>query len=536
MSADLDPAFDDGALPDDEVTSILDPEFEVNAPGLMATGDTARLVDDKGVEIGSASVTPSDVASGKINIPTSALDDGEYTFMAEIVDSEGNVKGKAPVHVIVITDRDGVQPSTENAAHGGDFNRDGKPDWDQNNVAQLPVTSMEDFNAAKNAPESSFGAIISGTVRQDDPGGAVVLDEGAQLLDIRLTELPADLPRNLAAATPVFEFAVTSWEGDTTFAQAGVDGIADMDPTRPGLQTRVVLELPQGVAADSYMKWNPRTRSWFDYLDDQRLDTMDDGATLLDTNGDGKVDRVVITFTDGGPGDDDGEANGTIVDPGVLTLRQGTPVYSIRLSTGDRYYTTDATEAAAVSRGTGNLFEGVRFDSLAAADGGVRIHAKNQPFTTDWFFGADGVPDPYACYVLVPEASGFMAALPGQGQGDTFFLYLNTAGVTQLMTEGEAAVLDLEGQGYRKLGAQFQTTRDTAFAFDAEGYLVSNQGQAEIRALVQGLAGRFRSTTDEGFVEAVEQDFLARVSLTGIGAGSAASAADLNAAFGTSFV
>ena len=88
---------------------------------------------------------------------------------------------------------------------------------------------------------------------------------------------------------------------------------------------------------------------------------------------------------------------------------------------------------------------------------------------------------------------------------------------------------------YQQLGARLSTTVESAFAFDVEGYLVANQGNASVQALVQSLAGSYHSTSQAGFIEAVEQHYLAQVSLVGIGHGGAATAADLNAAFGTVF-
>jgi hypothetical protein len=129
---------------------------------------------------------------------------------------------------------------------------------------------------------------------------------------------------------------------------------------------------------------------------------------------------------------------------------------------------------------------------------------------------------------------GFMASTSAD-VGEIYHLYLNSQGITQLVTEAEAAQLGLAAQGYVDGGARFSTTNSSAFTFDAEGYLVANRADAGIQAFVQALAGAFSSTADAEFVEAVEQDFLARVELTGVAHGQAATAADLNAAFGTAF-
>jgi hypothetical protein len=208
----------------------------------------------------------------------------------------------------------------------------------------------------------------------------------------------------------------------------------------------------------------------------------------------------------------------------------------VRLANGDRYYTTDAAEAAKMAAGASNVFEGVKFDSLDAELGGRQMYASKQPFTMDWYFAADGTPMPYECYVKMPDESGFFAAAAGKGPGEDYHLYLNSAGITQLVTQAEAATLGLVGLGYRDLGAQFNTTSSSAFNFDAEAYLVANQGIDGVKELVASLAAKFQSTADAGFVEAVEQDFLVRVALNGVPHGDSATAADLNNAFGTSFL
>ncbi|MES2940420.1 MAG: hypothetical protein V4864_22260 [Pseudomonadota bacterium] len=210
------------------------------------------------------------------------------------------------------------------------------------------------------------------------------------------------------------------------------------------------------------------------------------------------------------------------------------PVYSVLMANGDRVYTADAHDAALMARGTGNVLEGARFDSLSAAQGGVQMYAFYQPASTDWYFAANGAVASLYGYQQVKGV--FMAATTsGIGVGDTYHLYVNEAAITQLVTQSEAAELGLLAAGYQDWGAQFSTTAASAFRFDAEGYLVANKDNAAVQALVHTLAGQFSSSSAAGFIEAVEQDYLGRVQLTGTAHGGAASAADLNAAFGTAF-
>jgi len=538
ISADLDPDSDNGQSNEDRITSIIEPDFIVNAGTLLEEGQTVRMIAPDGTIVGAIGVTPADVAAGRVNVPTMQLDDGPYVFMTQIIGSDGGLVGEVPVTVLIITDRDGVQPSVELSANGGDFNRDDIQDWEQNNVAQLPLTTLGDFLAGVNAPDSSFGAVMAGTPDPAAAGSAVQLDETAQLLGLSISETADLLPANLTPASPVLNFSVTSQQGAV---------LRDIDTTRDGLQTRVVIDLPAGTRADTFIKRDSVTGSWFEFLDDGNLATMDDGATLLDLDGDGMIDRVVVTLTDGGVGDEDGLANGVVVDPGMLALRATgsggglptppdapVPVYSVLLAGGDRYYTTDAREAATVASGTRNVFEGVRFDSLQATEGGRGLLANYNPITADWYFAATGDAMPYACYEPMPGA-GFQAAAAGQGPGVDFHLYINNVGQTQLVNAAEAASLGLGAAGFADRGVIFNTTTGSAFVFDAEAALIANQANPAVQAFVQQLAAAYRSSSDAGFIEAVEQQYLLHVHLVGVEHGSTATSADLNAVFGTAF-
>jgi hypothetical protein len=72
------------------------------------------------------------------------------------------------------------------------------------------------------------------------------------------------------------------------------------------------------IKATTFLKTKP-SGEVFEYLDDQDLATFDDGATLIDDNGDGLIETVVITITDNGVGDNN-PIIGEIDDPGALAL------------------------------------------------------------------------------------------------------------------------------------------------------------------------------------------------------------------------
>ncbi|WP_409265580.1 beta strand repeat-containing protein [Massilia sp. BHUDP2] len=525
LETGLDPASDDGASNSDRVTSIRTPEFTLQGAQIVA-GGSVRLLSPEGLVVGATPISAADALAGRVNVGPGPLDDGVYTYMAQVLDADGKLIASAPVTVTVVTDLDGVMPSVELAAYGGDYNRDGILDWQQNTVALLPLRSLADVALGKDAPVAAFGAILAGSLGAET--GAVQLTAGGQLKDLGLTALPAALPQELRAASPVFKFTVE--------AEDGVPSLPDLDPSRPGLQTRVVIELGlNGVVSNSFMKFDRASQSWYSFLDDQDLSTFDDGATLIDLNNDGRVDRIVITLTDGARGDDDGLVNGTIVDPGLLVF-DTTPdkVYSVRLHSGETYYTADIADAQAKSSGTGNVFQGVAFDSMVGAPDAKHVSAFYQPFTQDMSFAVDGQALPYACYELINGSAGFFAAAAGKAAVN-IHLWQNASGLTELVSATQARELGLAAKGYTDRGAQFSVDVDNAFKFDAEGYLIANQDNASVQALVKQLAGMYTSTSAAGFVEAVEQNYFEQIKLVGVAHGAAAGAADLNAVFGTGF-
>ena len=526
----------------EKVADNTPPEFGVPVDTHAVPGDTARVLDPQGHVIGDRLITPDDIAAGKALVLPDGLDDGVYTFITQVVDPSGEVKAQAPITVTVVTDRDGVAPSTERAARDGDGNHDGVADWQQNNVTLLPMASAGDFRAGAAAPSASFGVVMVGTPTGSGAAGAVKLDGGGQLQDLGVSEVGSGAGSGLPASSPRLNFTVA---GQTDSL------LADADPARPGLQTQVVIDLPPGASGNAVYLFNNETGHWVEMptrnsnanAGSSNALTGGDSAQLVDTNGDGRPDRVVLMLTDGGKFDSGNHAGGGGSDAGggiisasvALGQHSNMPVYSVLLGDGDRFLTTNAREAATMAAGPDARFEGVAFDSLDAASGGQALHAYHQPFTIDWNFGSSDAAMPYACYELMPAMAGFSAAPSSVVVGEGFHLYLNNAGRTQLATTAMAAQLGLSGQGYQDLGVRFNTTRETAFSFDPEGYLIANRDQPAVQTLVQTLAKQFGSASNPGFVEAVEQHYLTQAVLMGLPHGDAASVAQLNAAFGTGF-
>jgi len=516
----------DAILNSSDTTKKLDPSLEIRTINKVEQKDKIKIRDSEGKEVGSSEMTDADaketpnLATAKIN---KILDDGDYTFTVSVYDSNGNLKETAPAIVKVITDRDGVNPSIELTANKGDFNKDGISDWQQNNVAQLPLLSFSEYQKGSSASSKSFGAILAGNLSSRTGSDGVLLDADAQLENVIVTTAPAPMPVGVIAVTDMFNFTVK--------AQEGVE-LTDLDLSAPGLQTRVVIALPSGVQANDYMKFNPLTQTWYSFLDDQNLSTYDNGATLVDSNKDGLIDQVVVTLTDGGFGDEDGLVNGVIVDPGLLADSDSRDaVYSILLANGDRYLTTKLSEAARLASGTKNHFEGVAFDSNQTE--GQLVSTYRHLYSKDWYYGFDGESLPISCYKK-NSAVGFYASAVGQAEED-YYLFMNKKGLTQFLTLAQANDKKIEALGYANLGAKFSASNNNQYVFDQEAFLVLNKDELLVQNFVENLQKKYQSASNKGFVEAVEHFYLTEAILIGMPHGGTASVADLNAAFGTNF-
>jgi uncharacterized repeat protein (TIGR01451 family) len=167
-------------------------------------------------------------------------------------------------------ENDGIDGETEDGApNDGDGNGDEMADSQQGNVASLPNEGTDGDN---------------GYVTIASP-------EGTALLEVSASPAPMTLPMGVEALPQgLFDFTV---EGLT-----------------PGDSVTVTLYLHASESElDGYWKYDEDTGSWTDVSSIATFGT----AVISDTT----VTTVMLHLTDGGMGDLDGEANGTIVDPGA---------------------------------------------------------------------------------------------------------------------------------------------------------------------------------------------------------------------------
>ena len=213
-----------------------------------------------------------------------------------------------------ISDEDGIPTILEEMYSTNDIDGDGVPDRKADHIVALPMRSAKEFNSAMewandiNSDEEppkpeSMGAIVVGDPNKGNS------DNTLKLTNVSIIEKPEVDPYETQGSyvqDPI-DFSLKPKEG----------GFIDLDndPSN-GVQVRLTIDLPEPIKGKNFMKIDSNGKS-FEYLDDQNLDTYDEGATLIDEDGDGFVEKVVLTITDNGIGDNNKES-GIIDDPGAI--------------------------------------------------------------------------------------------------------------------------------------------------------------------------------------------------------------------------
>ena len=169
-------------------------------------------------------------------------------------------------------DGDNVADAVEALApNNGDGNNDGTPDYEQENVTSLPVNG---------------GSLGSGANYV-----TVAAPDGTKLSNV-FTVDPSDTSKIETPPPP----NVTLPEGLTNLVLENVE---------TGTNQTISIFTASTQDVTGYAKYNPDTKQW-SLLPDNRVRIFDN--------------RVEITLTDGGIGDDDGVANGRISDPGGIAI------------------------------------------------------------------------------------------------------------------------------------------------------------------------------------------------------------------------
>ncbi len=396
-------------------------------------------------------------------------------------------------------DKDGINPEAEtrlaNQATGsssGDLNGDGVQDDTQNALATLAWRSADDFAAGKNGTPIDSTAIISIGVVDSVAATDSQISTVAQLLSIEVKkyaeiDLTTTVVANTDGTTTVTlangTEVTTPWEPirfgiEVRDDQAG-SSLADVYPEDPndpnyvaglgrtGTQVRVLIDVrASGLTKDdanAYIKYvsaDAITQAhvlhdldghaitdagWYDFT--QRTPGGDGALLHFDTNN--KLVEIELIITDNAFGDNDLRDN-HIFDPGTLAIVGANPVYRV-----DR---PSADHELSLSKTTPDIeFYGVPATHPEA----VALKAWYNPITDDYFYAPDGTPAPYSCYVERPDIDlGYVLRQDSSTTGVfDVHLYLNSAGITQIMGESAAAALHLEAQGYVDKGVLFESAQ-----------------------------------------------------------------------------
>ena len=310
--------------------------------------------------------TSSNGATLRINVITGAyiytpvpMTDRTDSFLLMVRDSNGNqTQLQLSFNSLDTLDRDGVVGSSESMLAGiitgagdssnlaGDLNRDGISDSNQNSVTTFAWRKEADF----------LGAMNSATVQSTEPSSIVCMVVNESKFDPNTTTTLAQLMGNVNPLAQLLQIQVTNTNGllpdSTTFSKPwdlinfSVEslvstGLNDINPDRPGTQIQVAIDIsnaniPAGtfgfsmyrkhLTANTIADYSDAgitlndlsgniitTPGWYDYT--QRT-PGGDGAIFKDFNNDGKLDAIILTFTDNAFGDDNPSAN-KLTDPGT---------------------------------------------------------------------------------------------------------------------------------------------------------------------------------------------------------------------------
>ena len=438
-------------------------------------------------------------------------------------------------------DKDGINPDTETAlarlaasqgigdAQEGDLNGDTFQDATQNALATLAWRSAKDFADGNNGTLTDSKAIISIGVVDSATATDSHISTVAQLLDIQVAtyadieqlygdSTPSTVSPNYdATGTVVTSHTVTLTNGTEVTTpwepirfgievrddQSAGTSLADIDSSRAGTQVRVLIDVRASdlstANANAYIKYvsaqailDAQAKSivlhdldghaitdagWYDFT--QRTPGGDGALLHFDTNN--KLVEIELIITDNAFGDNDLRDN-HIFDPGTLAIVGANPVYRVDRPSADHELSLSTT--------TPDIeFYGVPATHPEA----VALKAWYNPITDDYFYAPDGTPAPYSCYVERPDIDlGYVLRQDSSTTTGVFdvHLYLNSAGITQIMGESAAAALHLEAQGYVDKGVLFESaqTITPTVALGADPYAGGSSSDIGTGEVLGGIA------------------------------------------------
>jgi hypothetical protein len=275
----------------------------------VGSGNVISFADVEMLNAANSNLFSNIVIQSKLNIaaasnpaptptPPSSSGGGDSPGPVQVVAVDRTPIDPAPAGTnIQPTDADGDGLREVITASDGatvDGNRDGIPDVQQTQVAGLRLIN-------DGAAGSDYGALA--------------VPDGIQLQAVTLSTAEAD--GSIPVTTVGGGTVVTTTPEGITNAFAGVISFNAAGVT-PGGTTTATISFPTGLPAgtgNAYLRFNYSTNRFEEFVDANGNPLY----TFIDSDGDGTVDGVSLTLTDGDPNwDGDGVANGTVVDPGFF--------------------------------------------------------------------------------------------------------------------------------------------------------------------------------------------------------------------------
>ena len=140
----------------------------------------------------------------------------------------------------------------------------------------------------------------------------------------------------------------------------------------------------------------------------------------------------------------------------VLDVPESVPIYGVELESGDTALFSDLNEAIQASAQQGNEVE-IEFWAMSEqVDGTVPLLTWENVLTGDLFYGPEGVEPPYDCYILLDVPPLGYVYTAGLGESDVQ-LWIDSDGITQIVTQASADDMGLSQQGYSEYGVLFDS-------------------------------------------------------------------------------
>ena len=335
---------------------------------LSATDKTEveNLLDKSGTA--SADATPYNLAGAEdwnagADASVNIVDATNNAITADLTVPSGG-GGSTPV---IPDDGDGATDEVEDNAPpideqgvSGDGNGDGVPDREQAEVASISFKKTDQISSNPDAPETYL------TLVADSIDGKPGTGDGntATLKNVQQLDAPADAPEDISMPLGLISFS------------------AELQST--GTQESFSIYLNNDIEINGYWKQN-NSGQWVNLASEEY-----GGAVVSEGN---KI-RLDFQVTDGGEFDDDGVANGVILDPGAPGYMQqtdGDPTDIVRFYNpviNKHMYSATAAEIEVLSRpDSGWIREGVGFstgsDSTADVYRFYNFASGNHFFTTN---------------------------------------------------------------------------------------------------------------------------------------------------------